>query len=364
MLGNIEPYLSFEILTNSTTYTVDLDDNISLYKLYTSGSVTMSNNFSVGVSGSSILEGSHFEIDYSGEIVVNGTNYVVTVLGIQISQEALLESCRIICDYTEGNWIVKVLKTEKISEYRTTQSISMSTSGTVTLLSGKDSNYIILSGSPTLVGNYTLTGTALSNGDRFEVFYKATPDTTSGTFVVSIFGYSLTQAESEAGNLYIVAVWNGSSWETSISNDVRAEGVISTKSLSDQNNDFLICIPISFDTDEQCEIWVPLLSSVVATSNKIHVYAVDYTVTKDIENSDDATLNLSWSTVGIGFPASGPDLTNFPITIIGGSTAGTAGSITVGDDSLTTYQYIVAEGTKTTPGGKVLLYLRCKKIPN
>lgn len=363
MLGNIDPYVSFQVLNNTSTYTIDLADNIKLYKLYTSGTITMANSLSIGVTGTPV-EGTHIEIDYTGRISLSGTLYTVTVLGVQIGQEALLENTRIICDYTNSAWAVKVLKTAQLSEYRVIQNITMGTSGTVTLTPGTNGNYLKVSGSPTLSGNYTITGTVGNNGDVFEVFYEATPDTSNGSHVVSIFGYTLTDAQAVAGALYIKAISNGSTWNTKIINDSQAEGVIPVSALSDQSNEFLIGVPISFEANEKGEIWIPLINPNVAQSNKIKINAVDYNVIKTVAGTDDGSISIKLSTLGINNPADGAELTNFPLIISSGTTVGTAGTVVVGDTTSTTNQYLVAEGSKTTSGGRIFLYLRCEKVSN
>lgn len=345
-------------VTNS--FTITLSEGKGLYKITSDGSVTLTNNVSISASGTPI-EGTQIFFQYSGDIDLD-ENYTFTVLGEIIGQGALIGESTFIANYTDGSWVVKVLPSAIDSLYNGVKTVTMDTGSTVTLNSMYNPNYIIISGSPTLAGNWQITGIATQVGDTFDIFYRATPDTSNGDYIVSIFGMSLTKEQAEAGYFNAKVTYNGTTWDTEGVNDSRAEGVIPPSSLTSQVNDFIIPVVVSFETDEQGPIWIPLLSDEVATSGKIHIYAVDYTVIKTIAGTDDADFNLSWSTLGIGFPASGPDVTNFPVTIIDSTVVGTGASVSVQEDSSDNYQYLVAEGTKTTAGGRIMVYIRCKKI--
>lgn len=71
----------------------------------------------------------------------------------------------------------------------------MGTSGTTTYLPGTDKGYQIITGSPVLVGNITITtGGSPMDGDEFIVDYRATP--TIGSNTINIFGIALTTVQT------------------------------------------------------------------------------------------------------------------------------------------------------------------------
>lgn len=109
-------------------------------------------------------------------------------------------------------------------------------SQSLTLLAGIDPGYIVVIGSPTLTGSFTIVtpgGTPLPS-EVFIIDYKATPNLSGGS--VTIFGRPLLVNEIEGGSLRFEARYNsnGPDWRITKLQDTDGGGWIDTSDLDDK----------------------------------------------------------------------------------------------------------------------------------
>lgn len=162
------------------------------------------------------------------------------------------------CQYIGGAWTVHADNDASIDE-RGNEGVLVTTltgaGGTVTLNPRTDYQTQELRGSGTLIANYVYqAGGSPVNGDKFKVIYNATFAATGSD--ITIFGYTLTQAEIENGGVTVITEYNGSSWTT----DAYRNPFLAV------SND-MINKEISFITAEQCENYmlVPYAFTVTGT---------------------------------------------------------------------------------------------------
>lgn len=244
--------------------------------------------------------------------------------------------------------------------------------GTVNLSTDEHVDLYVLytSGAVTLTSGYTIqsSGTDLE-GHRYKFHYIADLNFDGNT--VTIMGKTMP-ADLDGINCYIDAYYDGSSWSVKFlpdfessfitANFLEADSVdtselatdsVTTAKITDDNvtlakleNDLLteiITIPLSFETNEQTtyDVEVPF----DCTINEVF-----YSVTKLIEATDDALIDLS---------IDGASMTPNRITIPAGSvqttsatTSITSGNTASAGDNL---EFLTS---KTTAGGKVICSIK------
>jgi hypothetical protein len=92
-----------------------------------------------------------------------------------------------------------------------TATTALSTSGNTITLTPLSARYQILTGTGTLVANTSVSASdTFSNGDVFYINYQAT---FGGTSTVTIFGITLNSQQILEGNTYVIATYDGSTWQ-------------------------------------------------------------------------------------------------------------------------------------------------------
>ena len=200
-----------QIDLNGATATLDIDLLYNCYVFYNTGSLLA--NYTIAPSGSPANTLS-FNIIKTGAITLNG--YDFTVFGRTLTQQEAQSNLLItvVYDIVAAAWIVTVVlnNTNLPSIYEGIETQATPTSGTVTFDANINKKWQQFTGSVTLVGNLTITGTATTSGQEFWIVWNSATDTNSNT--LSIFGLTIDAGDALAGNFIVVAKWNGATWDS------------------------------------------------------------------------------------------------------------------------------------------------------
>lgn len=340
-------YQSYQIVQGGGADVISWD-NVDRHIVFSNGTITLAGNYSLNFVGSPQI-GHEININYSASIELDGNS--LTLLGRDLTQDEAYSDLTVIGIYTDQGWEVQFLKNHSSQDYPGVEEVIMGTSGNVTLVPGINKSSILVTGSPTLVGNWSIDGGGSPvDGDTFHIIYRATPITGSNT--VSIFGEVIKDFEAREGQIDAYCTYDATNfqWEVTILREARG--------ISDK---FLISVPISFETGELLGtfgIQIPI-------AEPIKVNSVTYCVTTEIEGTDDAEITMAFSTLGIGFAADLPAMGNVdPLVIPMGSIVDTNNNTFPNSDNEApaNVSYLCITTDKTTPGGRVMLFLECERI--
>ena len=159
--------IDYNIVGNTGTVTPDFDPFINLIKLEATGTVTLTANFSLNLVNYEIAP-IYIPILFDGTVILDG--FTFNLAGVSIKQSKLKGKTLFMLFYdgtawtllaeSDDNSLPDVIAGEKV--------ITAPTSGTVTLVPGIDENYVRVTGTQTLSGNYTI---AFANGVANDWFY-------------------------------------------------------------------------------------------------------------------------------------------------------------------------------------------------
>lgn len=224
--------------------------------------------------------------------------------------------------------------------------------GTVNLDVLSTSALYVITGTATLTSNWTIqpSGTPLI-GTTFIFSYEANIDLDGNS--ITIFSKTLPPLLSDKTHK-IEATWDGSNWEVNFIPDISVTGTIPPTALSNYNvsdKEEIITVPISFETGELGKqlIFFPYESG-------FDIHGVFMAVTKTIEASDpayitfyeDNGITVMTTTLGSSVEIDAGSVSSSPIEV-----PSVDFTSNVSHNSGT---YIQVGTTKTTPGGKMLLY--------
>jgi hypothetical protein len=239
----------------------------------------------------------------------------------------------------------------------TKNTAATATSGTVTFNGGTDSRVQELTGTVTLVGNSTYAlGTGV-NGDEFWLSYDSA--VTLGGNNLVIFGITLSSTQALNGGLLFHARYVSGAWESYVmpsldagltntfvaSSEFYGAASVDAAALATGPKTDLVTLDVSFETGEQGGM--KLEWPYACTIDKITGY-----VKKAVAGTDNGTME--------------------PLDSFGGSmgimTATAAAGIGTGFTLSPSVNNVIAAGdiitfvtNKTTPGGKLVLSIKCTK---
>lgn len=175
------------------------------------GTSTLSSGYQVN-PGSSPSTGMYYRIKYQAQVTYTGSN-VVTFFGTALTQAQAMSELIIGCYYNGLSWEVDIIVcSESLPDsYLGVETTAVpSGGGTKTLVSGKNKIYQRFTGTVTLSSSYTITASAASEGDTFQIDWNCV--CTLGANSVTIFGISLDSIQALSGNVIVSAIYDGSSW--------------------------------------------------------------------------------------------------------------------------------------------------------
>lgn len=215
-------YISIEI----TSAGLSLDNNIAndIYynpEFYSSGTVTLAGNVSVNptvTAGNPVS----FSILWNASVVLS--TFSVTICGTSINQSDVNGQGQFNCFYDGTSWNVQY-SPNGIEAPQANQTVSNvlvpPSGGTLTLTPGVDSDYIKLSGSPTvLVANYAVDAITSGVKDRSSFTIQVMGGITLGSNTLTIFGQTIAAVDALNGGVVVQATFdtNTSSWASYVVN--------------------------------------------------------------------------------------------------------------------------------------------------
>ena len=182
-----------------------------LYYIYESVGGNLSGNYTIQASATPTID-TVVNIKKKGNVSLNG--FTFSVFGVQLTEEQANKelSITVIYNFTSASWDVFIdIDTSQLpSIYEGVESTAVPTSGTKTLLPNINRKWQVFTGSQTLVGNYTITGTGSQDGQEFWIIWNSTLDLNGNT--LSIFGLTIPEGDAIGGNFAVYTKYNGSAW--------------------------------------------------------------------------------------------------------------------------------------------------------
>ena len=195
---------------SGATSSIDITLPYLLYIYETVGG-NLSGNYTIQASATPTTD-TIIYIQKKGNVSLN--NHTFTVFGVTLTEEQANKDLSItaVYNFTSASWDVFIdIDTSQLpSIYEGVESTAVPTSGTKTLLPDVNKKWQVFTGSQTLVGNYTITGTGSQDGQEFWIIWNSTLDTNGNT--LSIFGLTIPSGDAMGGNFIVVAKYNGSAW--------------------------------------------------------------------------------------------------------------------------------------------------------
>lgn len=347
--------LSANIITITNaggTDTIAVTDLITSIKLI-STTITLSSSYTLTYSGTPVL-GTYFEIHYTCDISLGGNT--VTIFGKTLSQEEANSNLFIIANWNGSSFDVAVLKDNGNSNYNSTNTVTLTTSGAnIVLVPGIDPRILILDGSilspATLNAGIDVSATGINNGDEFYVFYNTIIDLLNSN-TVTIFGIRLNDTIAENGGGYVHAVYNGSSWIAKVIRD--SDIAIGVDEVNDDVVTDTIVVDCSFETGEQ-------------GNNRIYIYtdftllSFSYSVIKTLGATDAGTITININGTPVTIASTTPVSPPGSWAIAANTAIDTTGTVTISAPSVVAGSYIDLVSAKTTAGGKIRASLKVKK---
>jgi hypothetical protein len=318
------------------TYTMQSRDRIGTYVFDGSGTLLASYAITADMTHTLITgKPARVKIFYKGNWELDGNQ--ITVFGTPLTaQQALLGNTEFDCFYDGSAWTVQVVNQPYARTYSALQSVDISAGLTLNVNPNTDGKFIQLIGTGALGGDVNITCTpapseTIRSSEEFYVTY--TGDLDPNGYTITIFGVALTDTQVAAGKVSVYAYYD-------YANTAFVTQVVQDPTVNEQGES--IVIPVSFETDEQCN------NSIIAAFNGT-IEQEDAFVTKELANTDAGTITVQ---------INGTPVTNGAITIPLSSPLDTQVSAT--PTALNTFvkgDIISAVTAKTTAGGKALLTL-------
>jgi hypothetical protein len=218
MITSIRP-ISQVVAAGTGTVTPDFDPTANFIYLSTAAPITLTASFSLNLVNFQLGTDLYIPVYYDGDVTLDTFDF--NVAGISIKQSKLKGKAMFMLFYSaattswsiivesDDNQLPDVIAGEKV--------ITAPTSGTVTLVPGIDENYVRVTGTQTLSGNYTI---AFANGVANDWFYiDVRALITTGANVLNIGTIVIDAATALAGNYTIIAYCaGGADWRAQIVN--------------------------------------------------------------------------------------------------------------------------------------------------
>lgn len=233
--------------------------------------------------------------------------------------------------------------------------------GTKNLLTTSGVSLYIITGTATLTSSWTIqpSGTPVI-GMTYSFLYKANIDL--DTSDITIFGETLPTNLADK-EFRAESVWNGTAWVTSFLPDISVSGVIPFEAVKNLlPNKRTLCIPVSFEAGEQGYTFFRLGPVAGAIYKVVEIRAI---ASKSIESTDDGLIVFRDGSNGAmllsdgitdGFTATAGlhiNSYNGMNSFIGTDTF---------DNNILTNTVLSIQTSKTTPGGKALLYITIEDL--
>jgi hypothetical protein len=336
-----------QIDLNGATATLDTDLLYNCYVFYNTGSLLANYTIAPSSSPANTLS---FNIIKTGAITLNG--YDFTIFGRTLTEQEAQSNLLItvVYDIVAAAWVVTVVlnNTNLPSIYEGIESQATPTSGTITFNANINKKWQQFTGSQTLIGNLTITGTATTSGQEFWIVWNSTLDLNSNT--LSIFGLTIDAGDALAGNFIVVAKWNGSTWDSQFISSQpglwESTGVKSVKKLGATSTS-------SGDYNTDLGSGNTLTGDYILVSGDTNTATADYALIVGTNNTASATgsttiggINTATATYSTAIGYDNDSTGNYSASIGFNNISSGLGAITLGANNEATQDYSVATGSQ------------------
>jgi hypothetical protein len=221
----------YTVVNGGGTDTIDLSSSDSLYVV--DGTATLTSGYTIDTTGTSVIN-TVIRILWAASVTLNGET--VTVLGRAMKQQEVNKDGIIEATYNGSSWDIVVINdlsgVNLLSGVETTTLTSGG--GTLNLNPDTSENTQVLDGSATLSSSWTVQGSGTPvAGDKFTVIYTST--LTVGANTVTIFGQQLTSSQALAGDLVVTAIYDGTTWQSVVTQNATTTSWVETAFLQDNS---------------------------------------------------------------------------------------------------------------------------------
>jgi hypothetical protein len=201
------------ITQNITSAGATIDASIGFgqygnFRVTSTGTVALAANIvfsSTTVSG----QQAQYEIRWEGDFTLG--SFAVTIEGFSMNQSDVNQSGTFSCYFDGTAWSVQYFAdgTDQPQVFYGVQSVTVLTSGTLTLTAGVSKYYQRLSGGPTtLVASYNVTANTAGVKDGTQFFIEIASGTTTGGNAFTVFGQTILAADALAGGAMVIATFD------------------------------------------------------------------------------------------------------------------------------------------------------------
>jgi hypothetical protein len=173
-----------------------------------SGGVTLAANV---VFNSTVIAGEQASYTILWDATLFLSTFSVTIEGFVMNQADVNQSGRFECYYNGTAWTVQYFADglDQPQVYFGVESVTVPTSGTLTLTAGVSKYYQRLSGAPTtLIAAYNVTANIAGVKDGTQFFIEIASGTTIGANAFTVFGQTILAADALAGGAMVIATFD------------------------------------------------------------------------------------------------------------------------------------------------------------
>jgi hypothetical protein len=180
----------------------------SNYRITSTGTVALAANI-VFASTTIAGEQGQYEIRWEGDFTLGA--FAVTIEGFSMNQSDVNQSGRFSCFFDGTAWTVQYFADglDQPQVYFGVESVTVPTSGTLTLTAGVSKYYQRLSGAPTtLIAAYNVTANTAGVKDGTQFFIEIASGTTIGANAFTVFTQTILAADALAGGAMVIATFD------------------------------------------------------------------------------------------------------------------------------------------------------------
>jgi hypothetical protein len=192
--GTFDAYIGFSEFVN--------------FRTTSSGGVTLTGNV---VFNSTITAGEQASYTILWDATLFLSTFSVTIEGYVMNQADVNQSGRFECYYDGTAWTVQYFADglDQPQVYFGVESVTVPTSGTLTLTAGVSKYYQRLSGGPTtLIAAYNVTANTAGVKDGTQFFIEIASGTTIGASTFTVFGQTILDADALNGGAMVIATFD------------------------------------------------------------------------------------------------------------------------------------------------------------
>jgi len=180
----------------------------SNYRITSTGTVALAANI-VFASTTVAGEQAQYEVRWDGDFTLGA--FAVTIEGFSMNQSDVNQSGRFSCFFDGTAWTVQYFADglDQPQVFYGVESVTVPTSGTLTLTAGVSKYYQRLSGGPTtLIAAYNVTANTAGVKDGTQFFIEIASGTTTAGNAFTVFTQTILAADALAGGAMVIATFD------------------------------------------------------------------------------------------------------------------------------------------------------------